>query len=162
MENTDYEPIFSDELRKRPELERRITLRLMAYWDRLRGDRSMPTENDINPDGAISDMWDDCFLLHAQDVDMEGYNFIYLGSNIKMILTGGMFEDNVDSSKSLNVKQLAPDFKRVLENGKPVVTEGETMNDANQLVKYRQCLLPLGENDKVLAIFGGMRCKIYT
>jgi hypothetical protein len=30
------------------------------------------------------------------------------------------------------------------------------------MVKYRQCLLPLGEEGDVKAVFGGMRYKIYT
>ena len=162
MEDNGYEPILQDHAVASPAIERRLTLRLLAYWERIRGDRAMPNENDINPEGDISDMWDDCFLIHTQDIDKEGYNFIFVGNNLKMVLTGGMFDDPADMWKSLNVRHLAPDLKKVLETQKPVIHEGELVNDAGQLVKYRQCLLPVGENNKVLAIFGGMRCKIYA
>lgn len=160
-EPTPYQPILRDDRMTSAAIERRLTLRLLAYWERLRMGRQMPTEADINPDGDISDMWDDCFLIHTSDVNMEDYNFIYLGSNIQMILTGAINDDPSRSWKSLNVKQLAPDIQKVLDNKSPVLNEGEILNDANQRVKYRQCLLPLGEEDKVLAIFGGMSCKIY-
>ena len=162
MEPTDYQPILQDHTTPSAAVERRLTLRLMAYWEKMRGERTMPTENDVNPDGDIIDMWDDCFLIHTADIDMQDYNFVYLGANIQMILTGGIGDDPSRAWKSLNVKRLAPAFQQVIDSKAPVIDEGETLNDANQLVKYRQCLLPLGEDDKVLAIFGGMRCKIYS
>ena len=160
MEPTDYIPILQDHVGAQKVMERRLTSRLLAYWERVRGDRLMPTENDLNPDGDISDMWDDCFLIHVSDIEMDGYNFIFLGDNIRVSLVG---EDTEPTRiwDALNVKRLAPSIQQVLEKKAPLLDEGETYNDANQLVKYRQCLLPIGEGDKVLAIFGGMRCKIH-
>lgn len=161
MDEVAYIPIFHDQEYAALATERRLPLRLMAYWERLRGDRLMPSENDINPDGEISDMWDDCFLIHTANIHQEDYNFIYLGKNIKAALTGGIDDADTSSWQSLNVKRMAPDLQQVIERAAPVVHEGEMVNDANQLVKFRQCLLPLGNHNKVLAIFGGMRCKIY-
>lgn len=136
--------------------ERRLTLQLLSYWERLRGSRSIPRESDINPD-ELNELWDDCFLIHASDLKQDDYNFVYLGDNIRMSMSGGTSE----CSPNLTIKRLVPSISKVLNSVAPVIEEGELINDLNQLVKYRQCLLPLGEDNKVLAVFGGMRCKVY-
>lgn len=140
--------------------ERRLTLQLLSYWERIRGNRAMPLESDINPD-ELSELWDDCFLIHESSMKQDDYNFVYLGNNIRMAISGGTDPLGVETSANLNIKRLLPGISRVMNNMTPVIEEGELANDLNQLVKYRQCMLPLGENNKVLAVFGGMRCKVY-
>ena len=39
-----------------PAFERRIPLRLLAYWEKLRQGRPMPVERDVVPDD-IRDLW---------------------------------------------------------------------------------------------------------
>jgi hypothetical protein len=141
-------------------IERRLTLQLMSYWERIRGARAMPRESDVNPD-ELNDLWDDCFLVHASNLTQDDYNFVYLGDNIRMALSGGVTDDPARFAQSLNVKRLSPSIAKALKSQTPVIEEGELLNDLNQLVKYRQCLLPLGDGEKVLAVFGGMRCKVY-
>ncbi len=47
-----------------------------------------------------------------------------------------------------------------METRKPLIEEGEFTNQHNETVKYRQCLLPLGEGDEVHAIFGVLHIKV--
>lgn len=141
-------------------VERRVTLQLLGYWERIRGLRPMPRESDINPD-ELSDLWDDCFLIHAMDIEHMDYNFVYLGNNIRHAYTGVSAESPTEHT-NLNVKRLIPSIQKVITTMAPVIEEGEALNDLNQLIRYRQCLLPIGEGNKVLAVFGGMRCKVYT
>lgn len=141
--------------------ERRLTLQLLAYWERLRGSRPMPRESDINPD-ELNELWDDCFLVHESDMTQNDYNFVYLGDNIRMAISGGKIDTSGSAAHDLNIKRLTPSILKVLNNKSPVIEDGQLMNDLNQVVKYRQCLLPVGEENKVLAVFGGMRCKVYT
>lgn len=140
--------------------ERRITLRLLAYWEKARGNKLMPREQDIDPD-HIEDLWDHCFLIHLKDLQKEGYHYTYLGEAIKMAYQGGLSEADTNGLVSPNAAHLADCYMEIMHSRKPLVDEGEFRNGHGDLVKYRQCLLPLGDGETVDAIFGGMRYKIF-
>lgn len=151
---------MSDE--KKSFVEQRITFRLLGYWEQLRREngRPMPSESDIDPDD-IQDLWDYCFLVQTRDMYKDDYNYTYLGSAILHAYKGGLSMDNPCGLVSPNANRLALNYSRILETRQPILEEGEFRNVRNQLVKYRQCLLPLGYGDEVDAIFGGMRFKIF-
>jgi hypothetical protein len=140
--------------------ERRLTLRLLAYWEKLRKDRSMPPESDINPDD-LEGLWDHCFLVHVRDLGKPGYHYTYLGAAISKAYRGSLDDTDANGLVSPNAAKMQAHYRTVIENRKPLLDEGEFHNLSGQLVKYRQCLLPLGEDGAVAAIFGGMRCKIF-
>lgn len=140
--------------------ERRITLRLLAYWEKLRGQNKMPTEADIDPDD-LQDLWDYCFLIHVKDLAKPDYNYTYLGKAIQQAYQGELNDDDVGAIASPNAGKLADSYAKVIATISPLLEEGEFANLHNDMVKYRQCLLPLGEGDRVDAIFGGMRFKIF-
>lgn len=141
-------------------MERRITIRLLAYWERLRGKRDMPTEEDIDPDD-LQDLWDNCFLIHVKDLSKPDYNYTYLGTAIIEAYRSGLSESDPGRLISPNADKLAHSYSEIVKTGKPVIEEDEFRNLHNDIVKYRQCLLPLGHNGTVDAIFGGMRFKIF-
>jgi hypothetical protein len=141
--------------------ERRITLRLLAYWEKLRGERAMPHEDDIDPDD-LKDLWDRCFLIHVQDLDKPDYNYTYLGKAIDEAYHHGLSQGDPNGMLSPNANDLAHGYAKVIETGKPLLEEGEFTNLHQEVVKYRQCLLPLGQNGKIEAIFGGMHFKIFV
>lgn len=140
-------------------LERRITLRLIAYWERLRKQNAMPVEADIDP-SDLHDLWGYCFLIHVKDLDKPDYNYTYLGKEIQRAYQGDLAGDDAGAIASPNAGKLADSYAKVIETCAPLLDEGEFVNLHNEVVKYRQCLLPLGEGNKVDAIFGGMRFKI--
>ncbi len=144
----------------RPAIERRITLRLLAYWEKLRGERPMPAEAEINP-ADIEDLWDHCLLVRIEDLEKEGYNYTYLGEAIINAYRHGLSQSDPASSVSPNADTLSHSYARVIATRKPVMEEGEFYNLRNEQVKYRQVLLPLGEGETVKAIFGGMRFKLF-
>lgn len=141
--------------------ERRITLRLLAYWEKIRGSKPMPREQDIDPDD-IQDLWDNCLLIHTKDLGQADYNFTYIGSKIIEAYTGNIAESDHSQLVSVNAGKLAACYRQVVESRKPLTDEGEFINLHGDLIKYRQCLLPLGEGDTVSAIFGGMRYKVFS
>src|SRR4051812_42763706 len=140
--------------------ERRITLRLLAYWERLRADRQMPREQDIDPDD-IRDLWDNCFLIQVKDLGKADYNYTYLGEAIRNAYRFGLSESDPGGLLSPNAGKLAGGYRKVVATGKPLLEEGEFRNLHNEIIRYRQCLLPLGAGSKVEAVFGGMRFKIF-
>lgn len=141
--------------------ERRLTLRLLRYWQELRGIRTMVAEAEIDPDILGGD-WGFCFLLQSRDVaNIQDYNFTYLGENIM----GAYFDREIDEHNQFligpNAYRLGSHFTRVLQTRAPVLDEGEFLTLHGRRVLFRQVLLPLGHDDKgVEAIFGGMNYKI--
>lgn len=139
--------------------ERRITIRMLSYWERLRGARPMPTEEDIDPDD-LHDLWDCCFLLHVKDMNKPDYNYTYLGDEILRTLQEGT-ENESENSHSPEIRILSKAYPQVVATRKPVLEEDELTTAGGTLLKYRQCLLPLGEGDEVLAILGAVRFKVF-
>ena len=141
--------------------ERRLTNRLTRYWQDTRGIRTMPEENDLDPD-ILGEDWPYCFLLQSRDIaNVQDYNFTYLGERIVQIY----FDTGVDQFNEFvvgpNANCLSKIFERVIASQAPVYDEGEFLTKHGRRVLYRQCALPLGNEDVgVEAIFGGMSCKI--
>jgi len=142
--------------------ERRITLRLLSYWERRRGSRRMPAEVDIDP-ADIADLWEYCFMAHTKDIGKPGYHFAYLGKTIKDVYHEGLKHTDADAPIFPDMETLAKGYQHVLTKCEPLVTNGEITNLHGDIFKYRQVLLPLGVGNTVQAVFGGMRfVKIVT
>lgn len=141
---------------------RRITLRLLSYWEKLRRGRQMPAESDLNPD-HIEDLWGHCFLIHTKELgDNVDYHYTHFGSEIKKAYQGDLSDTQVEDLISPNAKHIIGCFQKIIATHKPLVDEGEFRNLKGDVVKYRQCMLPMGDGDQVHAIFGGMRYKIFS
>ena len=141
--------------------ERRITVRLLSYWEKLRRGRAMPTEQDLDPD-HIEDLWDHCFLLHSKQLANPDYHYTYFGSEIKKAYQGDLSDVQMAGVLSPNALHITACFQKIIATHKPLVDEGEFRNLKGDVVKYRQCMLPMGDGDQVHAIFGGMRYKIFS
>ena len=142
-----------------PTIERRVPLRLLAYWEKLRRGRPMPSERDLVPED-ISDLWDNCFLIPVQNIPPSSYRYSYIGRNI-MEVYGGAPPTN-DMTKAITPPAGVIDVcMTVLQNRKPLIESGEFTRHDNRVVKYRQCLLPLGEGDEVRVIFGALHLKVF-
>lgn len=141
-------------------VERRITERVLRYWENIRGRRDMPEESDIDPDKLGRD-WPHCFLLQTRDIDhIEQFNFTYLGDAIaKRYVDSGIDPENLHLIGP-NAFYLAPLFKKVVETRKPHIEHNFFYTQTGQKVFFRQCLLPLGTKKKVEAIFGAVLFKL--
>src|SRR5262245_24697363 len=102
--------------------ERRVTLRLVAYWEKLRGDRPMPSEDEINPDD-LADLWDYCFLIHVHQ-NMSGYRFNYLGSALVDAYQGPLSEKESGRMITPDPAGHARNFAKVLKTRQPLIEEG--------------------------------------
>ena len=138
------------------DMERRITLRLLAYWEKLRRGRPMPDEQDIRSED-IADLWDYCFLVRVKDLD----NYVHLGQAIIDAYHHGLDEITPVPLVSPNPRHLTKGYDQVRFTARPLMEDGEFRNLRNHKVKYRQCLLPLGQGTDVQAVFGVMRFKLF-
>jgi len=143
-------------------VERRINLRLLSYWEKLRHGRAMPSEEEVKADD-LPDLWDCCFIIRTSDLYKEPANctYSYLGQTIIDSYHQGHTKGDSGKMISPSPANSSQNFRQVIENAKPLLEEGEFNNQNGELVKYRQCLLPLGRGDTVEAIFGGMSFKIF-
>ncbi len=141
--------------------ERRLSLRLLRYWQEKCGSRPMPIENDIDPE-QLGEDWEYCFLLQSRDVaNIQDYNFTYLGQKIMNAYFDKAIDEHNQFMVGPNAFRLSNHFSRVLETCGPVLDEGEFQTIHGHRVLYRQVLLPLGVEGKgIEAIFGGMNYKI--
>ncbi len=136
---------------------------LLTYWQKLAAGRNFPSESEIEPDD-IAHIWDYCFLISLDDVVKRiGYRYSYMGSALV-----GAFGDNPNSpdmalrllstTKVPNIKKI----EEVVKEKHPVIDEGEFVNTHHMKVRYRTCIVPLGNEDgQVTHLFGVMRWKAY-
>jgi len=141
--------------------ERRLTRRLMRYWQDQRFMRPMPEESDIDPD-VLGEDWLYCFMVQARDVgNTQDYNFVYLGDKISEAYCDAESDAFSQFMVGPNAKALAVHMQRVVDSQAPVLDEGEFTTMKGRRVLYRQCLLPLGTDEgEVKAVFGGMNYKV--
>ena len=143
-------------------VQRRINEALIAYWNELKGNRLYPSEGDIDPD-AIADVWDACFLVKLSSRKETGhFQYTYLGSYLIEAYGDDLTDQEVCSHLvDPDSMPMVKKFEEVARNGEPMNDEGEFTNHNNVVIKYRSCLLPLGDPGKpVNYILGGMKWKL--
>jgi hypothetical protein len=142
---------------------RRINEKLQDYWKSLRGDRPYPSETDINPKD-IRDIWDYCFLIKLERDNFQSpYKYVYLGSQLVEAFGNDLATKNVNEHiMNPASRSLMYGFDNVIRTGMPVVEDSKFTNTRGVIIKYRSCILPLGDNKKgVTYLVGGMKWKIF-
>ncbi len=138
---------------------KRLNDQLESYWLRLKGDKALPEEIDIDPD-KLNGSWEDCFLVACDHEDRFQYS--YLGK--KLFEAFGVAEDSpadIETLLSTNRPATIDKFEQVIADKTIVVDEGEFTNSNNMVIKYRQILLPFSnDGEQVTHVFGGMRWKV--
>ncbi|MBL0318352.1 MAG: PAS domain-containing protein [Alphaproteobacteria bacterium] len=138
-----------------------MTDQLFGYWTKIKGERPFPSEQEIDL-ADIRDVWDHCFLIQIKKTaDIIDYRYIYMGESIKEAygddLTGQSVYSRLVSPEAATV---VSKFHKVLDTLSPVFDESEFVNLQDNVIKYRQCLLPLGAREGIVDyILGGMSWK---
>lgn len=149
----------SDEFRP----EKRITAILKKYWDDLLNGRRFPAENEVKS-SDLADIWDNCFIVKADNSSKkDDYQYTYLGQNIIKAYGKDLTGLNIKSSTlaAPEASHLANEYERVLALKRPVMDTGEMNISKDEVLKYRQILLPLGDDGvNITAILGGMSYKV--
>lgn len=138
--------------------ERRLVLRLLAYWrdllDDEQDDRLFPSFADIDPT-AIHDIWQHCFAL-----DLFGHEsgpvFRAVGAEFSRYFGGSL--------ANLPVAELAPDtlsalsscyFTEVLKKNAPISRGGQIDGPDGVQILYRSILLPMSDDGETISGFLG-------
>jgi len=137
----------------------RLTDILLRFWDEFKEGPNPPAEKNINSE-YFGDMWANCFL--AKVVDEGKYKYSYLGDNLIEACGDDFEKDEVEYLISNKGHRLVEKFDEAVKTGKPVSDDGEFVNSAKLLIKYRQMILPIKNSQgKIGYIFGGMRWKAF-
>lgn len=144
--------------------ERRITHRLMSYWRACKGDKMLPLAEDIKQ-GALKDVWDDCFIVEVNMKATPGEEFRYSYIGPSIIAAYGDETTGADIQTALmspSGSHIADIYYTVIEKKEPMVDESEFKNLRQTLIRYRQCVTPFGdEKGNVTRLLGGMRWGVF-
>ena len=140
--------------------ERRLNMRLMAFWWDKRADRRFPSVEDFDPE-ELSDVWTHCFTLKPQD-PYEASVLDYVGDSLAAI--SGLSDPEVTVDKVCENSLLdyaTRNVPEVLSQQVPVIRSGEFVNQEGETVMYRSILLPLSQDQESIdCVVGGARCKV--
>lgn len=146
--------------------DKRLTTRLLNYWDKLRENLPLPPWQKFNV-GALEDIWGQCCVwrvdIASVDRRINNYTYEYVGRNAKealgMDLTGLMFVSHFQKFPGARVMERIDD---AVERSVPISDEGIFVNQQNKVVKYRSCLLPFGtEKGRVTHVVLGLSWKAF-
>lgn len=130
-------------------MEKRLVIRLMGYWERLRNGDPLPDFKKNNP-AMIEDLWTQCFVLSIAPPRGAVYKYEYLGDKVKDVyggdISGRSFElQNRQFPNSIIARRLQEMVKTGTKT--PQEDSGHTPSADGKLIKYRIVLLPFG-NEK--------------
>lgn len=144
--------------------DKRLTSRLISYWERTRGDLDMPDISKFSKD-SLDDVKDYCMVISRQPGGMQGkpmYRFDFIGKLINEVygkdMTGEYVHSDLKNIPGATILKKADTFT------KPVVAitdAGQFINDKHKIVKYRSCMVPFGRNGEITHIVAGLSWKVF-
>jgi hypothetical protein len=140
--------------------DKRITNLILDHWNAIKGSKKFPSEKDLDP-VFLEQLLDNCFLIKTEGIFEGKYNYKFLGKNI-------MNAYGSDLTRSMNKEQENPlsqrdKIKELLIHKHPIIDEGEFQNINRDLIKYRQCIVPMSSDGiNIDSVFGGMRFIILS
>ncbi len=141
-----------------PLKERRINMRLMGYWQTLRGsDTHVPVER-FDP-AAISDLWAHCFVIEPA-VEAGEASFRHIGEKIASDSKVAADARKVSDVPGNTPLGLATGLtSEVLRIKYPVVDSGEFQDSEGRRRLYRSILVPFSDKAGAITLLvGAARC----
>jgi hypothetical protein len=151
METVDHHPRVS---------ERRLNMRLMSYWQDLRGTGPHAPIERFDPE-AVADLWPHCFtIVPAASPDQATFGHIgdLIAADSGLTTTGLVASDIPADTLLGNALRLVAE---VLKVKYPIVDGGEFRDQLGRPSLYRSILLPLSDDQGTVGLLvGGARCKV--
>lgn len=137
--------------------ERRLVKRLMNFWEMARAGEPVPSIEKFNG-GSLSDVWDFCFTVKLQQ---RGRGKVYVYEHIGREVVNAYGANPKGEVLSSAIKNIVPGADIVLqidncvETMFPAMKYGKFVNNDDNVIKYRSCILPCGRKGEVThAIIG--------
>lgn len=140
---------FQAEVSAKNPAERRLNIRLLDYWQILRGERLYPAIQDFNFD-AVEGLKSCCFLLEFSDGDIDPV-FRYIGDALTEDCGQNMLQKPVSEvPRHTLLTQVTDHYLQVLAHKAPIAFEAEYIDAAGDDVLYRSILLPLSSDGETI------------
>jgi hypothetical protein len=142
--------------------ERRLSVRLLKYWNELRGDRTYPSP-DLIRFGAVPELQEFGFTMSVSEGDPNP-TIHYLGSELNKHIRKGLDDAASqapdESPLSLSLNDAIRRYAEVMERQGPVAFESEPLDTPGCQFAYRAIMLPFsGDNRQIDFILGAIRYK---
>lgn len=139
--------------------ERRLNMRLMAYWWDNRGARRFPTICDFVPE-ELGDIWANCFTLRPAE-PQEKSQFRYIGEMIAKFAGAQQSPATVDQVPPETLLDHATrNIGEVMGQKVPVIRSGSFLDPQGNTLVFRSILLPLSSDQETIdCLVGAARCK---
>jgi len=143
-----------------PGSEQRMTFRLLSYWNRVRGSKSMPALSDINI-AEITEMYHFSFTISLGANESE-HEISYFGP--KLAEAFGIDYTGYTLEEALNdvfVNNTIGFYHKVVAEKQPHSESSEFFSESRE-VRYRSIILPCSSNDNdVDYVIGTTNYKIF-
>jgi hypothetical protein len=140
--------------------ERRLNMRLMAYWQDLRGTGSHALIERFDPE-AVVDLWPHCFTI-VPAPNPNKATFVHVGDMIAAdsgLTTVGLLVSDIPADTLLG--RALHLVAEVLKVKYPIVDSGEFTDHLHRPSLYRSILLPLTDGRGTVGLLvGGARSKV--
>jgi hypothetical protein len=142
--------------------ERRLNMRLMAYWQGLRGKESHARIDHFDPD-AVADLWPHCFTI-VPAANPDPATFVHVGDAIAAnsgLPAAGFVVEDIPADTLLG--KALHSMAEVLTVKYPIVDGGEFTDHLGRPSLYRSILLPLSDDRGAITLLvGGARCRVMS
>lgn len=127
--------------------ERRVTFRLLSYWNRMRGEREFPSLADIDIT-VIPELWHHTFTIEVH-ADLSHCKFQNFGPELSHIFgTSYAGEPVMDAlAGDFKLESTIGYFPEVLRRREPVADSSQFYLEGDE-VKYRSLIVPLSSNGR--------------
>jgi len=143
-------------------MERRLVLRLLAYWRMLRDerdDRDYPSFCEVDP-FAIPEIWPHCFVVGNIEDGSEPV-FCVVGDELAGYVSESLVDQPISAVPETTLPGVAVSFlDEVLEKGVPISRGDAFFKDDGTKVLYRSILLPMSDDgDTISGFLGAANCR---
>ena len=140
-------------------MERRLVLRLLAYWRDLCGDRTYPSFDQVDP-LEIPEIWDNCFVL-----DLQGHedDAVIRAIGERLAETSPVDLVNLRLSElpqDTLIEQATGYVREVVRKRVPISRGGEFTKYDGTTVLFRSVILPMSDDGETLCgLLGAANCR---
>ncbi len=137
--------------------DRRLVLRMLEYWSRVRAERDFPSVKDIDP-AEIADDWSNCLLVEV-GFDSDLPTFRYVGQDLSIPEWAEAAGHAIAECPVKTLLRIATSYiPKVLERRAPESVDGQTVV-RDGMIMYRSILLPLSTDGvRIDTILGAANC----
>ena len=126
--------------------EKRLSSRIIAYWDKLKGEsENIPEMSKFRP-AMVEEVWDKCIKVKVEIKDgVPRFKFEHIGAEVeKAIGKKAKSQDGMGIASVPGGRILSRVSLLLSQLAMPIQDQGEFLNEKSQMVKYRSCILPFG------------------